>query len=69
MRNRPLETCDGHRLALAELGVRKAKHFSDACAQIFPSGDFPKSEDCLYLNVWTEQYTRWRELRKLQDMA
>lgn len=34
-------------------GVRKADNFSDACAQIFPNGDFPKSEDCLYLNVWT----------------
>jgi para-nitrobenzyl esterase len=34
-------------------GVRKADQFSDACAQVFPNGDFPKSEDCLYLNVWT----------------
>jgi len=39
-------------------GVRKAEHFSDACAQIFPSGDFPKSEDCLYLNVWTPTESR-----------
>jgi hypothetical protein len=31
----------------------KADHFSDACAQIFPNGDFSESEDCLYLNVWT----------------
>ncbi|MBI3475742.1 MAG: carboxylesterase family protein [Acidobacteria bacterium] len=34
-------------------GVRKADHFSDGCIQNFPKGDFPKSEDCLYLNVWT----------------
>jgi para-nitrobenzyl esterase len=34
-------------------GVRNADHFSDACAQIFPKADFPKSEDCLYLNIWT----------------
>ena len=34
-------------------GVRKADHFSDGCVQNFPKGDFPKSEDCLYLNVWT----------------
>ena len=34
-------------------GVRKADHYADACAQVFPKGDFPKSEDCLYLNVWT----------------
>ncbi|MBS1850565.1 MAG: carboxylesterase family protein [Acidobacteria bacterium] len=34
-------------------GVRNADHFSDGCAQNFPQGDFPKSEDCLYLNVWT----------------
>jgi len=39
-------------------GVRKAEHFSDACAQIFPTGDFPKSEDCLYLNVWTPSESR-----------
>jgi len=35
------------------VGVRKADHFSDACSQVFPKGDFPKSEECLYLNVWT----------------
>jgi para-nitrobenzyl esterase len=34
-------------------GVRKANHFSDGCSQVFPKGNFPKSEDCLYLNVWT----------------
>jgi para-nitrobenzyl esterase len=34
-------------------GVRTADRFSDGCAQVFPKGDFPKSEDCLYLNVWT----------------
>jgi para-nitrobenzyl esterase len=34
-------------------GIRNADHFSDACAQNFLQGDFPKSEDCLYLNVWT----------------
>ncbi len=34
-------------------GIRHADRFSDACAQNFPQGDFPKSEDCLYLNVWT----------------
>ena len=34
-------------------GVRKADHFGDGCVQNFPKGDFPKSEDCLYLNVWT----------------
>ena len=39
--------------AKAWSGVRKADHFSDGCAQIFPQGKFPKSEDCLYLNVWT----------------
>jgi para-nitrobenzyl esterase len=30
-------------------GVRKANHFSDGCVQNFPKGDFPKSEDCVYL--------------------
>jgi para-nitrobenzyl esterase len=34
-------------------GVRRADHFSDACAQIFPKLDFAKTEDCLYLNIWT----------------
>lgn len=34
-------------------GVRPAEHFSDGCAQIFPKLDFAKTEDCLYLNVWT----------------
>jgi para-nitrobenzyl esterase len=34
-------------------GIRKADQFGNACAQIFPQGKFPKSEDCLYLNVWT----------------
>ncbi len=34
-------------------GVRQADHFSDGCAQIFPKLDFAKTEDCLYLNVWT----------------
>jgi para-nitrobenzyl esterase len=34
-------------------GIRKADHFSDGCVQNFPKGDFPKGEDCLYLNVWT----------------
>jgi para-nitrobenzyl esterase len=34
-------------------GMLKADHFSDGCVQNFPKGDFPKSEDCLYLNVWT----------------
>ena len=34
-------------------GVLKADHFSDGCVQNFPKADFPKSEDCLYLNVWT----------------
>jgi para-nitrobenzyl esterase len=34
-------------------GILKADHFSDGCEQDFPKGDFPKSEDCLYLNVWT----------------
>lgn len=34
-------------------GVRKAGQFGDGCAQAFPQGDFPKSEDCLTLNVWT----------------
>jgi para-nitrobenzyl esterase len=32
-------------------GVRNADKFSDACAQVFPNGDFPKTEDCLYLNI------------------
>jgi para-nitrobenzyl esterase len=39
-------------------GVRNADHFSDACAQIFPKADFPKSEDCLCLNVWTPAKSR-----------
>ena len=34
-------------------GVRRADHFSDGCSQIFPKLKFAKSEDCLYLNVWT----------------
>jgi para-nitrobenzyl esterase len=34
-------------------GARQADHFSDACAQTFPKFDFAKTEDCLYLNVWT----------------
>jgi carboxylesterase type B len=34
-------------------GVRPADHFSDGCAQSFPKLDFAKTEDCLYLNVWT----------------
>jgi para-nitrobenzyl esterase len=33
--------------------VRKADRFADGCVQDFPKGEFPKSEDCLYLNVWT----------------
>lgn len=41
------------RAPLSWKGVRKADQFGDACAQVFPKGDFPKSEDCLYLNVWT----------------
>lgn len=31
----------------------RRRSFSDGCVQNFPKGDFPKSEDCLYLNVWT----------------
>jgi para-nitrobenzyl esterase len=38
---------------LAWKGVRKADQFSAGCAQDFPQADFPKSEDCLYLNLWT----------------
>lgn len=34
-------------------GVRKADKFSAGCAQLFPQAQFPRSEDCLYLNVWT----------------
>jgi para-nitrobenzyl esterase len=36
-------------------GVRKADHFSDACAQPAMRNDaaLRMSEDCLYLNVWT----------------
>jgi para-nitrobenzyl esterase len=34
-------------------GIRKADHFRDCCVQNFPNGDFRKSEDCLYLNVWS----------------
>ena len=34
-------------------GVRQADHFSDACTQIFPKLDSAKTEDCLYLNIWT----------------
>jgi para-nitrobenzyl esterase len=37
-------------------GVREADTFSAGCAQIFAI-DFPKSEDCLYLNVWTPAKT------------
>lgn len=39
-------------------GARKADHFSDGCAQVFPKGDFSKSEDCLYLNIWTPASSR-----------
>ncbi len=34
-------------------GVRSAAEFGNGCAQTFPNASFPKSEDCLYLNVWT----------------
>jgi para-nitrobenzyl esterase len=34
-------------------GVRQADHFSDACTQKFPKLDSAKTEDCLYLNIWT----------------
>ncbi len=44
---------DSPHAPLSWKGVRKADQFGDPGAQIFPKGDFPKSEDCLYLNVWT----------------
>jgi para-nitrobenzyl esterase len=34
-------------------GVRSAAEFGSGCAQTFASASFPKSEDCLYLNIWT----------------
>jgi para-nitrobenzyl esterase len=34
-------------------GIREAGHFSAGCEQVFPKADFPLSEDCLYLNIWT----------------
>ncbi len=34
-------------------GVRQARSFSPACAQTAVWITLPKSEDCLYLNVWT----------------
>jgi para-nitrobenzyl esterase len=39
--------------ARAWQGVRIADKFGNGCAQNFPTAGFPKSEDCLYLNVWT----------------
>jgi para-nitrobenzyl esterase len=34
-------------------GIRKAAEFGNGCAQTFAGASFPKSEDCLYLNIWT----------------
>ena len=34
-------------------GIRKAAEFGNGCAQTFENVSFPKSEDCLYLNIWT----------------
>ena len=43
------------------LGVRNADTFSDACWQhysrnafVWSRGEFPRSEDCLYLNIWNQ---------------
>jgi para-nitrobenzyl esterase len=44
-------------------GVRRADRFSDGCVQTFPKGDFPKSEDCLYLNVRTPANSATAALR------
>ena len=39
-------------------GVREARGFSPACAQTAVWLDHPKSEDCLYLNIWAEEKAR-----------
>jgi para-nitrobenzyl esterase len=36
-------------------GVRQAREFAPACAQTAPWVPNPKSEDCLYLNVWAPE--------------
>ncbi len=39
-------------------GVRQARSFSPACAQTVDWVPDPKSEDCLYLNIWTLEKAR-----------
>jgi para-nitrobenzyl esterase len=39
-------------------GVKEAHAFAPACAQTAPWVPNPKSEDCLYLNVWTPAQAR-----------
>lgn len=39
-------------------GVREARAFAPACAQTATWVPNPKSEDCLYLNVWTPEQAR-----------
>jgi para-nitrobenzyl esterase len=39
-------------------GVREARNFSPACAQTAAWLPNPKSEDCLYLNVWAPEKAR-----------
>lgn len=39
-------------------GVKEARGFSAACAQTAVWNTHPKSEDCLYLNIWTPEKAR-----------
>lgn len=39
-------------------GVRKARDFAPACAQTAAWMAEPKSEDCLYLNVWAPEHAK-----------